>query len=82
MIRSHLTSQTQSQGRMNDIFNYHFGHLGFGTFDVYTGQAGPHADLLPLDRPLDQEADFVGLSALEDLQSIFITHVVKVDLGT
>lgn len=64
------------------LIYYHFGDLCFGTFDFHTWNSGPHADLHSWDGPLHLEADLIGLCTLKDLQSIFIPHVVKIDLGT
>lgn len=64
------------------FFNHHFGHLGFGTFDLHNRNSRPHVDLCFRDGPPQLEADLIGLRTLKDFQSIFILHVVKVDLGT
>lgn len=65
-----------------NIIYYHFGYLGFGTFDLQTGNSRPHADLRSRDGPLQLEADLIRLRTLKDLQSVFILDIVEVDLGT
>lgn len=64
------------------LIDYHFGDLCFGTFDFHTWNSRPHAELYSWDGPLHLEADLIGLCTLKDLQSVFILHVVKIDLGT
>lgn len=70
------------QVAFGNIIDYHFRYLGFGTFDLQTGNSRPHADLRSRDGPLQLEADLIRLCTLKDLQSVFILDIVKVDLGT
>lgn len=65
-----------------DFIPYHFGNFWFRTFDLHTGNIRVHADLRSRDCPFQLKADFIGFGTLKNFQSIFIFHILKVDLGT